>query len=116
MILTPLLVVPFALPALLGLLGFGAVGVVAGGWAALWQAHFGIGVMFSVLQGLAMGGGGAISVAVSGLAGVAGVTYFCDTMHASGACAIFDSVPKESINALIQRGFSALNATRAIFG
>jgi hypothetical protein len=57
MIMAPPVIVPFAIPYVLGLLGFAAVGVTAGSWAALWQATFGIGMMFSILQGLAIGWG-----------------------------------------------------------
>jgi hypothetical protein len=98
----------FAIPYVLGLLGFAAVGVTA----ALWQATFGIGMMFSILQGLAMGGAGVISVIVSGAAGAASVTYFCDTVRSSGACDILDAVSMESLKVLMEKGWSVLNATK----
>ncbi len=115
MIVAPLVIVPFAIPYVLGLLGFAAVGVTAGSWAALWQATFGIGMMFSILQGLAMGGAGVITIIVSGAAGAAAVTYFCDTVRSSGACNVLDNVSTESLKTLMEKGWAILNATKTMF-
>jgi hypothetical protein len=115
MIAAPLVIVPFAVPYVLGLLGFAAVGVTAGSWAALWQATFGIRTMFSILQSLAMGGAGFITVVVSGAAAAASVTFFCDTVRSSGACNVLDTISLESLKVLMEKGWSVLNATKTMF-
>ncbi|KAF2862098.1 hypothetical protein K470DRAFT_244239 [Piedraia hortae CBS 480.64] len=71
----------FAAPAMLGVVGFGALGPVAGSIAAGWQSSIGAvqaGSFFAACQSLAMGGTVAETVSAAGMVGlgVAGAAAF----------------------------------------
>jgi len=61
------ILLPVVAPALLGIIGFGALGPIAGSFAAAIQAIIGnvaVGSLFATLQSIAMGGLAAIPVVI----------------------------------------------------
>ncbi|THX42594.1 hypothetical protein D6D10_01842 [Aureobasidium pullulans] len=64
-----------ALP-ILACVGFTAVGVTAGSFAALWQSAFGTGPVFNTLLSAGMGGAHAVTVVSTSTSAISGAMFY----------------------------------------
>ncbi|CAD0041253.1 unnamed protein product [Aureobasidium pullulans] len=64
-----------ALP-ILACVGFTAVGVTAGSFAALWQSAFGTGLVFNTLLSAGMGGAHAVTVVSTSTSAIFGAMFY----------------------------------------
>ena len=101
-------IIACATPAILGAVGFGAYGPIAGSLAAAWQASIGAvvaGTPFALLQGMAMGGAamGAVIGIGAGGAGVAAVARLASNETIRGVVGkVKEFVEEEVIGGIVR--------------